>query len=465
MTSQYRHRRTSNPSITFNALEPGEIAVNSANRQLAVGDANPATIGQPLALIALRFFDPRAIYALNDLVFNAGVIYRAKGSAGPGAFNSAQWDVIAGTADPRYVQKTGDVMTGALHINNDGYLSLGGTSGDMGVFSLSGDAQGSQYRWSVQLGADTSFSTFNICAFDNAGTNGQNVFSIDRATGEAVFLRPVAAPDPATADDLATKRYVDTKVSQSGAGAAGVTFEPTGDVAATNVQDAITELDDEKVRIAGDTMSGPLYVEPKGSQLGGASGNAANGALQVADANIKFYDNGPGNWGGIGCDASGNVWIRTAYSGSPAAVAWADYTGFLHITKDPELDDHVANKRYVDGGSTGFVKTTARQTLTGGFRIAPHNLGNGSGTVRPEPYDGNYQFITNNAAFVIGAPVNDCAIDLLITNVAGAGVVSFSGFLVGASTGDPMTSLVGARFIVSIRRINAFATYTVKQVS
>jgi len=115
MTSQYRHRRTSTPSTAFpNPLEPGEIAVNTANRQLAVGDAQAGVVGQPLPLLALRYFDTRAVYAQNDMVQQAGVVYRAKGVAGPGAFTPAQWDMLVGSVDPQYVAKAGDTMTGPL---------------------------------------------------------------------------------------------------------------------------------------------------------------------------------------------------------------------------------------------------------------------------------------------------------------------------------------------------------------
>jgi len=115
MTSQYRHRRTSNPATAFpNPLEPGEISVNTANRQIAVGDAQAGVLGVPLQLLALRIFDTRAIYTANDMVYQAGVVYRAKGAAGPGAFTPAQWDMLVGTTDPQYVAKAGDTMTGML---------------------------------------------------------------------------------------------------------------------------------------------------------------------------------------------------------------------------------------------------------------------------------------------------------------------------------------------------------------
>ena len=117
MTSQYRHRRTSNPATAFpNPLEPGEIAVNTANRQIAIGDAQSGVVGAPLPAIAVRYFDTRAQYVTNDFVQNGTAIYRAKGLITPGPFNIANWDMMVGTIDPQYVAKAGDTMSGMLSL-------------------------------------------------------------------------------------------------------------------------------------------------------------------------------------------------------------------------------------------------------------------------------------------------------------------------------------------------------------
>jgi len=117
MTSQYRHRRTSNPATAFpNPLEPGEIAVNTANRQIAIGDAQSGVIGAPLPAIAVRYFDIRAQYVANDFVQNGTSIYRAKGPISPDPFNITQWDMMVGAFDPQYVAKAGDTMTGMLNL-------------------------------------------------------------------------------------------------------------------------------------------------------------------------------------------------------------------------------------------------------------------------------------------------------------------------------------------------------------
>lgn len=58
--------------------------------------------------------------------------------------------------------------------------------------------------------------------------------------------------------------------------ASGITFTPTGNVASTDVQSAIAEVDAEKVIKAGDTMTGALVVPQGTAALPGIGTGAAN---------------------------------------------------------------------------------------------------------------------------------------------------------------------------------------------
>lgn len=108
------------------------------------------------------------------------------------------------------------------------------------------------------------------------------------------------------------------------------------------------------------------------------------------------------------------------------------------------------------------VKLAGGQQIVGGYSLKPFNAGSmGTGTYTFNPLLGNYQYANNNGAVTIQAPTVDCAMDILITNTASAGAVSFSGFNVG-NAGDPITTTNGYLFIVSIRRINGVSTYLVK---
>jgi hypothetical protein len=110
----------------------------------------------------------------------------------------------------------------------------------------------------------------------------------------------------------------------------------------------------------------------------------------------------------------------------------------------------------------GTMKLAGNQTIAGGFRVTAFNIGTAAGTVTPDPMKGNYQYLANSAAFTLSAPIADCAIDILITNGSGAGAIAFAGFTTGAVVGDALDTVVGHKFVVSIRRINSTATYAVK---
>ena len=117
-------------------------------------------------------------------------------------------------------------------------------------------------------------------------------------------------------------------------------------------------------------------------------------------------------------------------------------------------------------GTSSTVLTTGNTALiTVGYTLTPSNLGtptNGS-TVTLAAAGGNYQYLTNNVAgFTIAAPAADCAIDVLITNGASAGTITFSGFTVGSSTGDPLTTTNTNKFLLTVVRINGTSTYTIK---
>jgi hypothetical protein len=143
-------------------------------------------------------------------------------------------------------------------------------------------------------------------------------------------------------------------------------------------------------------------------------------------------------------------------------------TAQLTLVGDCINPTDAADKHYVDSSISSSIATNAAlklnvaggQTITGGFAVTPYNQAAGSFT--PNPFNGNYQYFNNSAAFTLSAPSQDCGIDLLMTNITGAGAVTFSGFTVGANTGDALTTTVGSRFLISIRRINAISTYVIK---
>jgi hypothetical protein len=111
----------------------------------------------------------------------------------------------------------------------------------------------------------------------------------------------------------------------------------------------------------------------------------------------------------------------------------------------------------------GTVLNNTTTTITVGYTLTPNSIGTMAATFTPNPALGNYQYATNNnAVTTFNVPSSDCAIDILITNGASAGAITFSGYQIGSNTGDTYSTTSGNDFILSIRRINALSTYVWK---
>lgn len=139
------------------------------------------------------------------------------------------------------------------------------------------------------------------------------------------------------------------------------------------------------------------------------------------------------------------------------------------FTGDPKAPTPALGDSDTSIATTAFVKNqnylsaAATSTITVGYTFTPFNGGTiSTGTFTPSAANGNYQYYTNNGAHTLAAPTVDCAMDIMVTNGATAGAITFTGFTVGANVGDALTVTSTQKFIVSIRRINAVATYTIK---
>src|SRR5262245_30036501 len=214
MTSHYRHRRISNPAIAFPAsVEPGEMVVNTANRQVAVGDAASGAGGAPLILIAVRAFDERAQYAIGDFVVQAGQLYRCKASVSAMAapFDPAQWDLYSSDATLKQYS-------------------------DVAIAQVTSDYQGAD-------------------AFLQSQMDGKVNKAGDAMTGPLTL--PATAP---TAQQATTKQYVDSAIAAAtggaGSDASDITSVPSGNLSSTNVQAALNELDTEKASLNSPAFNG-----------------------------------------------------------------------------------------------------------------------------------------------------------------------------------------------------------------
>ena len=113
--------------------------------------------------------------------------------------------------------------------------------------------------------------------------------------------------------------------------------------------------------------------------------------------------------------------------------------------------------------AAAYLSNTANKTISGGFNVTAYNKGvvGPANTYTIDPTLGNYQYYTANGNHTIGNPTTDCAVDVLLTNGANAGTITFTTFTVGTAIGSPYSNTNAQRYLISIRRINSISTYSI----
>jgi hypothetical protein len=102
------------------------------------------------------------------------------------------------------------------------------------------------------------------------------------------------AEAPIDGQQYARKNAAWTTFTSGGGSAVTVTFTPAGNLAATNVQAALVELDNEKVAKAGDTMTGPLVMPGNGTAAATSINFGAAGTGIIGNAGAVFVATGGG---------------------------------------------------------------------------------------------------------------------------------------------------------------------------
>lgn len=217
-----------------------------------------------------------------------------------------------------------------------------------------------------------------------------------------------------------------------------------------------------KYKVSGSVVDGTGYRKLTIAHLAGGGTLSGLVALVFIPINDKGTVSGPGS------SVDGELALFNGTSG--AALKRASTTGILKATSGV-LAAATAGTDYlapaaigvtVQGYDAATLKSNASATISVGYPVTPYSIGTiTSGTVTPNPANGNYQYLTNNGAFTLAAPSSDCAIDLFVTNAGSAGAITFSGYTVGSVPGSPLTTTNTHKFVISIRRINGVSTYSV----
>jgi hypothetical protein len=238
---------------------------------------------------------------------------------------------------------------------------------------------------------------------------------------------------------------------------------------------------------AGGTTVGPLSAGTS-ALAGGVSGqlqynNAGNlggftmaGDCTTVQPNITCTKTNGTNFGalatlGVGTgliSSGGNLNLNTPVSPTNGG------TGVNNVSSTVTLSQNLAvtgtggltlntggatNSTLPIGTQTLASLTGTGQTITGGTTVTTLSIATGNYTVncgnRP------FQAINNSGAFTITAPTTDSSCLLAVFNQPGAVVPTFSGFSVGANTGDGLDAVNGHAFTINIWRINAVSGYRV----
>jgi hypothetical protein len=206
-----------------------------------------------------------------------------------------------------------------------------------------------------------------------------------------------------------------------------------------------------------------------------ACGSGGGGTPGGATTNVQFNNAGAfGGDAGFSYTSLGQVTIASgSITTNNKALTITQTWNLAGTTFDAPLLMNVTNtasnpaSRLIDlqagvSGTTAVFTLTALGVIGPGFSVTSNNIGTiTTGTVTPVLTNGNYQFYTNNGAHTLAPPAADGAVDIMITNGASAGAIVFSGFSNTAGVGDIPTTTNGSRFLVSIRRINSIAMYSV----
>lgn len=190
----------------------------------------------------------------------------------------------------------------------------------------------------------------------------------------------------------------------------------------------------------------------------GIDGDIAGPGVSV-DGEIALYD---GITGATIKRASTTGVLKAASGVLAAAVSGTDYAPATSGSGVLKGNGAGGFSTATDG--TDYMSPDTTSTISVGFGITPYNGSTvSSGTYTPNPANGNYQYYTNNGAHTLANPTVDCAIDILVTNGASAGAITFTTFTVASgNTGDSLTTTNTSKFIISIRRINGTSTYVIK---
>lgn len=283
-----------------------------------------------------------------------------------------------------------------------------------------------------------------------AATNNRYYLVVSEA-GTGVAPAPTVALSPPDIILSNGSAWTEIDVSQTVTAqvASNVSFTPYGNIAATNVQAAIEELDNEKLGGSGGTVDGQLLISNTGSLVfEGATANAFETTLAVTDPTADRTVTLP--------DVTGTV-ITTGDTGTVTSTMIADGT---IVNGDINASAAIADTKLATISTAGKVSnsaTTAASTNTASAIVARDASGNFTAGTITAALTGNASTATalsSSRTFALtgditGSVSSDLASGASITTAIGTGVIVNADINASAAIADTKLATISTAGKVS----------------